>query len=65
MQAMTETWRVWVIGPNEFFSYEGDPPDIGDVIEVTNGQEVMTVRVDWVDLDAKTHQIEASEAAAA
>ena len=64
MQAMTiKTWRTWV--RDDFFTFVGEPPDVGDVIEVTNGQEVITVRVEWADAKCTTHQIEASEVEAA
>ena len=67
---MTGSWQTWVVlleafGLDGSFNYEGELPELGDVIEVTQGDETISARVEAVDADGKTHQIKASEVAAA
>ncbi len=67
---MSESWQTWVVlleafGLDGSFTYEGELPEVGDVIEVTSGDVSISARVVGVDAEGKTHQIEASEVAAA
>ena len=67
---MSGSWQTWVVllevfGLDGSFTYEGELPELGDVIEVTRGEVTISARVEAVDVDGKTHQITASEVAAA
>jgi len=62
----TETDRAWVVSTaltvlhGEHFSYQGPPPEPGDVIQVqSSGETVLNVRVNRVD--PSRHQIEGAE----
>ena len=67
---MSDSCQTWVVlveafGLDGSFTYEGDLPEAGDVIEVTRGDETISARVESVDADGKKHQIKASEVGAA
>ena len=67
---MPDSWQTWVVlleafGLDGSFTYEGELPAVGEVIEVTSGDVTISARVEAVDADGKTHQIHASEVAAA
>ena len=67
---MSDSWRTRIVlleafGLDGSFTYEGELPEVGDVIEVTRGDVTISARVEAVDADGQTHQIKASEVGAA